>query len=861
MKKRQTQTNNHVSPHQKQKLHKQQLAERRARLFAWGMFAVLMVSSAYWALLGAHYHLQNADQLVNALLFDGSGGLHNALLPNAHSFLLKWPLFWLAAQLGLTKGVLIWLTIAVVLVTVAGLAYLLHRIEKRPYVLGVVYLALASMLLLVPIAPYSGALLPVNMAMLATRNIEYIVYIFGLYLVYRGRHFWRWHSARSIPHVRHTGRMAVGGVVVFALLFATDKLFVTLSLGGALGFLALYGVARQRHIVRIGIAWLCSSIVAVILALLTLTLLSAFGITNIVAGGSGLSPYSVVTNIHDIGLGLFNAVFAFAAHFGADFVGDSRLIREMPAHAANHLASAAGIGFLVNLFLLGISLYLAITCIVFTVRSKVQHDAMLRFPPVLAGMLFTSSLVALAAFVGTKHYYPVDARYLTISFFAVVVAATVALGLRQPSKRWLIVTGVFASVSIIASSAAIGAQHKAYMAPLQPYADNNAKIAKVVHEHKVKYLVGDYWRVVPIAYEYGMPPTPVPMGNCTQYSQTLTSLGWQPHLRKNEHYAVLVSQEKGLTGYPGCTIEQIIQTFGEPSNRVIIEGSQVNPKEVVLLYGPHPTAKKIEPKTCTNTVMNVVAHEDDDLLFINPNTADSLAAGDCVRTVYMTAGDSGQGLLYWEGRERGSMAAYSYMTGVPEGYWTEQSVKLDKGVFATVATLQSKVTLLFLRLPDGGVRGGGFQGTGYRNMSRLRAGAVDSVQSVDRRTTLTSDQLNALLVKLMDTYKPNTVRTQNPTDGAVFADHSDHKATSQYTQSAYEQYAQHAAAEGRTTAIQHYVGYQVREQPQNVFPPALDAKVAAFMEYAKQDGAVCNTIQACATDGTYSEYLPRQYWW
>ena len=58
--------------------------------------------------------------------------------------------------------------------------------------------------------------------------------------------------------------------------------------------------------------------------------------------------------------------------------------------------------------------------------------------------------------------------------------------------------------------------------------------------------------------------------------------------------------------------------------------------------------------TCAQRTLVVVAHEDDDLLFMNPDVQHDLAAGVCVTTVFLTAGDDGQSSDYWLGRELAS---------------------------------------------------------------------------------------------------------------------------------------------------------------------------------------------------------------
>jgi hypothetical protein len=58
--------------------------------------------------------------------------------------------------------------------------------------------------------------------------------------------------------------------------------------------------------------------------------------------------------------------------------------------------------------------------------------------------------------------------------------------------------------------------------------------------------------------------------------------------------------------------------------------------------------------------VRVVAHEDDDLLFMNPDIAASLAAGNRVITIFVTAGTSSDGARLTE-RETGMLNAYTFM--------------------------------------------------------------------------------------------------------------------------------------------------------------------------------------------------------
>ena len=95
-----------------------------------------------------------------------------------------------------------------------------------------------------------------------------------------------------------------------------------------------------------------------------------------------------------------------------------------------------------------------------------------------------------------------------------------------------------------------------------------------------------------------------------------------------------------------------------------------------------------------------VAHLDDDLLFMNPDIASNVEAGGCVRLVYLTASDAGEGDGYMLGRERGVRAAYAYMAHQPDE-WTEDTAVAGGHTIARF-TLKGnpRVQLWHMRLKD-----------------------------------------------------------------------------------------------------------------------------------------------------------------
>lgn len=265
--------------------------------------------------------------------------------------------------------------------------------------------------------------------------------------------------------------------------------------------------------------------------------------------------------------------------------------------------------------------------------------------------------------------------------------------------------------------------------------------------------------------------------------------------------------------------------------------------------------------TCTGrTVMNIVAHQDDDLLFINPNIYHDIERHDCVRTVYVTAGDDGRGRSYLLSREAGSEAAYSVMLGgsMP---WAYQKVRLASGADVTVANPvgNQDVTLVFLRLPDGNLDGSGFPDTGYQSIAKLEMGSIPLVSSVDGKTTYTSARLTETLADLMKLYVPTRINTQADDTGFPVSDHSDHLATSRYATQAATLYTEQSHVSAKDL-VRYFMGYPIRSRASNLSSNDIAQKSAAFFAYAVHDPGVCTSMEQCVTtDSSYGLYLSRQY--
>src|SRR3954463_4754618 len=109
---------------------------------------------------------------------------------------------------------------------------------------------------------------------------------------------------------------------------------------------------------------------------------------------------------------------------------------------------------------------------------------------------------------------------------------------------------------------------------------------------------------------------------------------------------------------------------------------------VLASVGLSPTAASAATTGCT---VDVVAHPDDDLFFLNPAVVKDIKAGKCVSTVYVTSGDAGRGTTYSRTRENGVRAAYAKMAGVSNLWLTTTTTVNGKSVTRSTLLLNLKI--------------------------------------------------------------------------------------------------------------------------------------------------------------------------
>src|SRR5216684_3876632 len=129
--------------------------------------------------------------------------------------------------------------------------------------------------------------------------------------------------------------------------------------------------------------------------------------------------------------------------------------------------------------------------------------------------------------------------------------------------------------------------------------------------------------------------------------------------------------------------------------------------------------------------LKIVAHYDDDLIFMSPDLAESIQQGRMVRTVFITAGDAGKDAAYWTDREAGILEAYASMAALPNSWESSTLTIAGKTVQLRSLAGSSRVSVVLLHLPDGSPVGSGFRSTRGESLAQLWNDKIPLLHAVD----------------------------------------------------------------------------------------------------------------------------------
>jgi LmbE family N-acetylglucosaminyl deacetylase len=341
-------------------------------------------------------------------------------------------------------------------------------------------------------------------------------------------------------------------------------------------------------------------------------------------------------------------------------------------------------------------------------------------------------------------------------------------------------------------------------------------------------------------------------------------------------------------GFPECTLDDIEVNFGIPEEIIDVgDFKLLHFSSNKHLYSDSPVSsdEKNEPvddtsvqsdsefdsftqeaesfydPECEKNLLTVVAHQDDDLLFMVPDLQYMIDDGYCVQTIYLTAGDNGKDKNYWESREIGGAVAHSVLSEVEFQDPVEDKV-------TSIKSVDNRFALHFLKLPDGGwPDGDGIEKHNWESIKKLFNGDIDKIQSIDiddsddveLTRSWTKDQIIDYIGAYIKVFNPTYIFTQTPrNESRANPDHPDHLNAGRFAQAAFIKYASMWV-----NVLWHYAGYSISSKPINVFDEDRDRKAELFFEYSDyDDDTKCRNRQECSHSGLiYPNYIQRQYRW
>ncbi|WP_405691893.1 PIG-L family deacetylase [Streptomyces sp. NBC_00057] len=279
-------------------------------------------------------------------------------------------------------------------------------------------------------------------------------------------------------------------------------------------------------------------------------------------------------------------------------------------------------------------------------------------------------------------------------------------------------------------------------------------------------------------------------------------------------------------------------------------------------------------------MMQILAHPDDDLYFMNPDTQQALDTGTPLVCVYLTAGEAnginrvpGRPLpapdkaAYSSSRHQGLRQAYATLLGLGRFTdWQKSVIGLHGNHRAEINSLSNggrKVQLIFINTAMHTSYGRLGLPSLWQDRRLVLPTVVADDSPLTRAGSYTYDGLIDVLVGLFDRFRPSAVHTMDPdpdvqhsselvrrrdSEQQGYSDHPDHTATALFTWTALIRWVAQATEDGgevpsfATTAFR---GYYNRHWPKNLPPAVLAEKASHLVSYGGSIQWRCGNSAGC----------------
>ncbi|WP_329611624.1 PIG-L family deacetylase [Kitasatospora herbaricolor] len=263
----------------------------------------------------------------------------------------------------------------------------------------------------------------------------------------------------------------------------------------------------------------------------------------------------------------------------------------------------------------------------------------------------------------------------------------------------------------------------------------------------------------------------------------------------------------------------------------------------VMAAAPLTAAQPARAAQPAPRIVQIIAHPDDDLLFMSPDLSNSIKAHIPITTVYLSAGEADLGVDYAKQRQAAAMAAYSQMLGVtcPVSCWSHSETPVADHIVEQYA--YGNIKLYFLNLHDGGTDG--YKGLGALNRIWDGVNEPTLVMSDNGKWPQHYDRsgLTAVLAAIVAGAGPTLIRVQDPEPNtklggelgfpATFrGDNPDHFAAARFADDAITRYTSPLGGSpeepSHRVLVEHYRDYNIQDTPANLSGAATSEKKATF---------------------------------
>ncbi|MFH9114047.1 PIG-L family deacetylase [Streptomyces globisporus] len=279
-------------------------------------------------------------------------------------------------------------------------------------------------------------------------------------------------------------------------------------------------------------------------------------------------------------------------------------------------------------------------------------------------------------------------------------------------------------------------------------------------------------------------------------------------------------------------------------------------------------------------VLQLLAHPDDDLYFMNPDTREALDAGTPLVCVYLTAGEADgvnripgasrpapDRAAYSSSRHQGLRQAYAELLGLDRFTpWQKSVAALHGGHRAEVNVLTDgvrRVELVFLNTAMHTGRGRPGLPSLWRDRRLVLRTVVADNSPLERAGSYTYESLIDVLTGLLEQYRPTVVHTLDPDPDLQFSseyerrrdseqrgysDHADHTAAGCFAWAALIRWVARATRRGEPVpgfVVASFRGYYNRHWPKNLPPAVLDRKAGHLVPYGGAPDWECGNPSGC----------------